>query len=301
MSYQIRKSDGTLLIDLRVGETDNTKSPLTLIGKNVSNFGQSFNQNQIRLLENFAAGYEPPNSIKGQLWFNTTNNQLFVKTATGFSSIGPFSATTTPVLSDRSTLPATTEFVHSIVPAGSIIMWYGVVSTIPAGWALCDGRAQGAYTTPDLRDKFVMGAGSTYAPRAVGGRTSINTVVSHSHTFDTVTDNNSRSHSHGGVTASGGIHQHAYPGDDQLSFANGRAGWTANSLGGFGYDARSVGGGGGQLWQTTSNGNHTHTFTTGDESQTHTHSLTGGTNTVGSATVDILNPFYALCYIMKVV
>lgn len=76
MSYQIRKSDGTLLIDLQVGETDNTRSPLTLIGKNVSNFGQSINQNQVRLLENFAAGFEPPNSIKGQLWFNTTNNQL---------------------------------------------------------------------------------------------------------------------------------------------------------------------------------------------------------------------------------
>lgn len=301
MSYQIRKSDGSLLIDLQVGETDNTKAPITLIGKNVSEFGQAFNQNLVRMTENFASGSQPSISLKGQCWFNTTNNQLYVKTATGFSSIGPFPQASTPTLSDKSTSYATTEFVHSIVPAGTIVMWYGSIASIPAGWALCDGRQQGAYTTPDLRDRFVMGAGTTYAPGLKGGKTTINSVVAHSHTFDTVSENNSRGHSHGGTTAGAGNHQHGFPGDDQLSFANGRFGWSANSLGGFPYDARSSYGGGGQIWLTTVSGNHTHTFNTGDESQTHTHRVEGGTNTVGTATVDITNPYYALCFIMKVV
>jgi microcystin-dependent protein len=42
-----------------------------------------------------------------------------------------------------------------LVPAGGIIMWSGTLATIPPGWALCDGNGG----RPDLRDRFVMGAG----------------------------------------------------------------------------------------------------------------------------------------------
>lgn len=48
---------------------------------------------------------------------------------------------------------------------GGIIMWSGAVSNIPGGWALCDGTKG----TPDLRDKFVIGAGNAYAEGATGG------------------------------------------------------------------------------------------------------------------------------------
>lgn len=50
-------------------------------------------------------------------------------------------------------------------PSGGIIMWSGTSGNIPAGWVLCDG-SNGA---PDLRDRFIVGAGSTYAEGAVGG------------------------------------------------------------------------------------------------------------------------------------
>jgi microcystin-dependent protein len=39
-------------------------------------------------------------------------------------------------------------------PAGVIVWWHGSIATIPAGWALCDGQNG----TPDLRDKFIVGA-----------------------------------------------------------------------------------------------------------------------------------------------
>jgi hypothetical protein len=51
------------------------------------------------------------------------------------------------------------------VPMGLIILWYGSVASIPAGWSLCNGTAG----TPDLTDKFVIGAGSAYAVGATGG------------------------------------------------------------------------------------------------------------------------------------
>jgi len=52
-----------------------------------------------------------------------------------------------------------------IVPIGSIIMWSGSIDAIPSGWALCNGEN----STPDLRDKFVLGAGSSYSVGAIGG------------------------------------------------------------------------------------------------------------------------------------
>jgi hypothetical protein len=68
---------------------------------------------------------------------------------------------------DRSFTLANTEFVHRILPYGSIIMWYGSVASIPYGWHLCDGTGN----TPDLTDNFVVGAGGTYTVGATGGRT----------------------------------------------------------------------------------------------------------------------------------
>jgi hypothetical protein len=68
--------------------------------------------------------------------------------------------------------------------SGMIILWSGAIIAIPSGWVLCDGTN----STPDLRDKFIVGAGSTYAVGATGGSPNA-IVVSHTHTAtSTVTD-----------------------------------------------------------------------------------------------------------------
>lgn len=68
--------------------------------------------------------------------------------------------------------------------AGMIMLWSGSSASIPSGWLLCDGTSG----TPDLRNRFVVGAGSTYAVGATGGSADA-IVVSHSHTAtSTVTD-----------------------------------------------------------------------------------------------------------------
>jgi hypothetical protein len=53
------------------------------------------------------------------------------------------------------------------IPSGSIIIWSGSIGSIPVGYYLCNG----SNGTPDLRDKFVVGAGSTYAVGNTGGFT----------------------------------------------------------------------------------------------------------------------------------
>jgi hypothetical protein len=67
-------------------------------------------------------------------------------------------------------------------PSGGIIIWSGSSASIPSGWLLCDGSS----STPDLRNRFVVGATSTYAVGATGGSADA-IVVSHTHTA-TVTD-----------------------------------------------------------------------------------------------------------------
>ncbi len=53
---------------------------------------------------------------------------------------------------------------NALVPTGSIIMWSGNPLALPAGWALCDGKTYGALVTPDLRGRFIVGAGQNSQP-----------------------------------------------------------------------------------------------------------------------------------------
>jgi hypothetical protein len=72
--------------------------------------------------------------------------------------------------------------VSAAFTAGMIIIWSGSLGSVPSGWVLCDGNN----STPDLRDRFIAGAGNTYAVGATGGSANA-IVVTHTHTA-TVTD-----------------------------------------------------------------------------------------------------------------
>ena len=81
-------------------------------------------------------------------------------------------------------------------PAGGIIIWSGAIGAVPVGWYLCDGTNG----TPDLRNRFIVGAGSTYSVGATGGSADA-VVVTHTHTAtSTVTD---PTHSHSTPTGAG--------------------------------------------------------------------------------------------------
>jgi hypothetical protein len=104
--------------------------------------------------------------------FTVGGNLVVTGTATG----------STPSVSDDSTKFATTAFVRDIIPSGVIVMWSGSIASVPSGWYLCDG----SNSTPDLRNRFIVGAGSTYSVAGTGGSADA-IVVSHTHTA-TVTD-----------------------------------------------------------------------------------------------------------------
>ena len=66
-------------------------------------------------------------------------------------------------------------------PYGTIMIWYGSLDALPKGWHLCDGTG----STPDLRDRFVVGAGNSYPKGAMGGEAThtliANEIPAHNH------------------------------------------------------------------------------------------------------------------------
>lgn len=149
-------------------------------------------------------------------------------------------------------------------PSGGIIMWSGTIATIPSGWYLCNG----SNGTPDLRNRFIVGAHSDTSGVAYTTITGSNTqtggtkdaiVVSHTHTA-TVTD---PTHSHWGW--------------------GGSVRTNTNTAGGT--NDNSTSGGGAVGFETL------YAASTG---------ITVSNSTTGSSGTDQnLPPYYALAFIMK--
>jgi hypothetical protein len=87
MAYLITKSDGTTLTTVSDGQIDDLSTDLTLIGKNYSGFGESLNENFVKLLENFASTARPTRPIRGQIWFDVTELKLKVYNGTAFQPV----------------------------------------------------------------------------------------------------------------------------------------------------------------------------------------------------------------------
>jgi microcystin-dependent protein len=120
----------------------------------------------------------------------------------------------TAVAGTNTTQIATTAFADAAAkaafPVGGIILWSGSIANIPATWQLCDGTNG----TPNLRDRFIVGAGSTYAVNATGGANTVTLdatmIPSHTHSISASgsSGNASTDHVHA-LTASGTTSGHS--------------------------------------------------------------------------------------------
>jgi hypothetical protein len=146
----------------------------------------------------------------------------------------------------------------TVIPTGLISLWSGSIGSIPSGWVLCDGNN----STPNLTDRFIVGAGNNYAVAGQGGSAD-SIVVSHTHTATSTTT----------ATDSGHTHTIGYTGN--LGYSGG--GGNANTFWGTGTN------------QATNSGTANITATT-----TTTNASTGVSGTNAN-----LPPYYALAYIMK--
>ena len=88
MAYTINNTSGTTLVTLSDGTIDTTTTDLALFGKGYAGFGERLNENVVKLLENFANTSAPVNKQKGQLWYDTLNNQIKVWNGSKFKPVG---------------------------------------------------------------------------------------------------------------------------------------------------------------------------------------------------------------------
>ena len=91
MAYTVNKTDGTILATVADGTIDTT-TDLTLIGKNYAGYGEFFNENLIKLLENFSNTSAPSSPVAGQMWWDKTNNLLKVYTGSAFKTVSSSTA-----------------------------------------------------------------------------------------------------------------------------------------------------------------------------------------------------------------
>lgn len=165
------------------------------------------------------------------------------------------------------------------IAMGIIVVWSGLTSAIPISWQLCDGTNN----TPDLRNRFIVGAGSLYSVDSVGG------TINHTHTLSgtsnatTLTVSQMPAHTH---TVNDPGHSHIVggyaffaTGSTFESRAPGRPGdnWVNPPYANSTLNTTNI-----SVASAGSNGGHTHGFST------------------TTATTNNLPPYYALAYIMKI-
>lgn len=130
---------------------------------------------------------------------NVTGGNLSI---TGTSTLTGVATAPTAANGVSNTQVATTAFVANsmlnLLPSGVIVMWSGSLASIPTGWLLCNGTGG----TPDLRNRFVVGAGSTYLPNNTGGSADA-VVVQHTHTATSAVFDPGHAHSYTAPASTG--------------------------------------------------------------------------------------------------
>ena len=183
--------------------------------------------------------------LDNEIWLTYGYNYKFVLQTSAATTLGTYD-NLYGIIGVAGTSTGTT------IPTGMISLWYGSIGSVPTGWYLCDG----SNGTPDLRDRFVVGAGSTYSVAATGGVTTV-----------TLSTSNMPAHTH---TVTDPTHVHAQGG-------------TALNTGSGNFVA--VGSSSGVPYAST----NTAAASTG---------ITIGTAGSGTS-FSVLNPYYALAYVMK--
>lgn len=169
----------------------------------------------------------------------------------------------------RLTAQSILDAIDAKIPRGIITMWAGGVGDVPSGWHLCDGTNG----TPDLRDRFIVSAGNSYAPGNTGGALSYTPTVTVNGSgtgvqvgYHTLTEAEIPPHSH----RMQNMHYQGNPDN-----------WDAWN---------TVLSGGDDLWSGATGGG-----------QGHNHPITdyGHAHTASASAVDSRPPYYALAFIMK--
>jgi microcystin-dependent protein len=189
---------------------------------------------------------------------------------------GNISTTTGKVTAKGFSSDITDINVAGPVPKGGIIMWSGTIANIPAGWALCDGTNG----SPDLRERFIVGAGGENATNPVRGlKYDVGNSGADTNAVMKLSIAQMPKHKHTGTTTGTGLHTHTYKDryvDD----------WNKDGV---------FAGSSGSYMSKVGQNSTTSTTTAGTGDHSHTIPEDGG-----GASFDNRPPYYALAFIIKI-
>jgi hypothetical protein len=151
MAYTINKFNGEQLIVLDDGTVD-TSTSLGLVGRNYVGYGEIQNENFIYLLENFANDAPPSRPLKGQIWFNTTNNLAYVYDGNKWSVVGSAVVSDTPPASPN----AGTLWLKT--PVNTLNVWNGIA------WSFIGPEAVPGFGTTRARSGSLLDINNSTRP-----------------------------------------------------------------------------------------------------------------------------------------
>jgi hypothetical protein len=119
---------------------------------------------------------------KSELYTKAESDSLYLTRSSPTVAAGPLTLAQDGSLPYHAvTVQQAQASLANVIPTGVIVLWSGSIAAIPSGWALCNG----SNGTPNLRDRFVVGAGSAYNPGNTGGAsTHTHSVTVNSHVLD---------------------------------------------------------------------------------------------------------------------
>lgn len=151
MAYTINKYNGEQLIVLSDGTID-TSTSLGLVGRNYVGYGETQNENFVFLLENFANDAPPPRPLKGQIWFNTTNNLAYVYDGNTWAVIG------SAVLSNNPPENPNAGTLWLKTPVNTLNVWNGV------SWSFIGPEAVPGFGTTRARSGTLLDSNNVQQP-----------------------------------------------------------------------------------------------------------------------------------------
>jgi hypothetical protein len=181
MSYIINNSRGQIVAVVGDGTVNTSATDLALVGRAVSNYGEYQNENYVFLLENFANSTEPTQPILGQLWYNSSTDEL-----SAYNSSGTWSALASqdyvqaqkisPVFVGTPTAPTASVLTNTIQIATTAFVQNNKVSPAFTGTPTATTATYNSNTTQIATTAFVQGekvspalSGTPTAPTAAAG------------------------------------------------------------------------------------------------------------------------------------
>lgn len=147
MAYTLNKTNGDVLVTLADGVADSNTTNLTLVGKNTTGYGESINENFIKLLENFSKSSAPSTPLEGQLWWDSFNKQLNVFQGSVWKPMSHAISTPTPPSDAPITGDLWWDTVNGQLKGYTGSAWALVGPMSPIGSATTEFRANASIDT----------------------------------------------------------------------------------------------------------------------------------------------------------